>query len=507
MTISISRYVDITSGVGGDGGVPRREFGLRQFTQNPLVPAGAVVSFTQLADVQKFFGTAADEYKAAEKYFGFVSKQISSPKRMSVVRWHPAAVAPAVYGSPILTGVGAFAAITAGTLAISVTGAEPVEITAIDFSSAVTMADVATVLQTKIRAASLPQLATATVLYETNQGALILTGAVATPGDTLTFEDSGADDVGVITGWRTGLQISQIGAAGATAAETVANSANEDDNFGSFEFTGSVVPTALNDIKAIAAWNHAQNVKFIYCVAVSAAVGASYSQELIGYSGTALTLRAANDDGSDHPEQIPAEILGATNFNRTAASQNYMFYQFSNRLFAVDSNTAADTWDALRVNYIGRTQTGGQKLAFYQKGYLMGGSTAPIDMAVYTGEMWLKDAFVSTIMGGFLALPSMPANAEGRITLLSLMQDPIDQALSNGVISVGKELDAAQRAYVSQVTGNADAWRQVESKGYWIDAAIVKSVENGVTTYTAEYILVYGKNDQIRKVTGSNILI
>ena len=507
MTISITRYVDITSGVGGEAGVPRREFGLRQFTQNPLVPAGAVVSFTQLTDVQKYFGTAADEYKAAEKYFGFVSKQITSPKRMSVVRWHPAAVAPAVYGSPISVGASAFAAITTGTLAISVSGAEPAEITAIDFSTALTMADVATILQTKIRTSALPQLATATVLYETNRGVLILTGAVATPGDTLTFENSGADDLGAMTGWLTGLQVNQTGAAGVTAQEAVANSADEDDNFGSFEFTGTVIPTTLPAIVAIAAWNHAQNVKFIYCLAVSGAIGASYSAALIGYSGTALTLLAANDDGSDHPEQIPAEILGATNFNRPAASQNYMFYQFSNRLFAVDSNSAADIWDPLRVNYIGRTQTGGQKLAFYQKGYLMGGSTAPIDMAVYTGEMWLKDAFVSTIMGGFLALPSMPANAEGRITLLSLMQDPIDQALTNGVISVGKEFDATQRAYITQVTGSSDAWRQVQSKGYWIDAAVVKTVENGVTTYTAEYVLVYGKNDQIRKVTGSDILI
>src|SRR5213075_1467220 len=184
MTISIERYVDITSGVGGAAAVPRRDLILRQITQNTLVPAGTVVSFTQLSDVATFFGTAADEYKVAEKYFGFVSKQITSPQRMSVIRWHAVAVAPAIYGSPIVGGVAPFAAITAGTLEFSISGVAA-NITGIDLSTALTFADVASLLQTEIRANVAPQLATCTVQYETNRGIFVITGAVATPGETL----------------------------------------------------------------------------------------------------------------------------------------------------------------------------------------------------------------------------------------------------------------------------------------------------------------------------------
>lgn len=507
MSISITRYVDITSGQGGQAGVPRRSFGLRQFTQNALVPAGAVVEFTSLVDVQRYFGTAADEYIVAQKYFGFVSKQISSPSRMSVVRWTEEDVAPAVYGSPIAVGPAAFAAITAGTLAVSVSGGAAEQFAAIDLSAAATFADVAAALQTELRTSVKPELATCLVQYDSNRGVLILTGGVPTGvGDTIEFVSSGVADLAPMAGWLTGLQVNAPGTAAHTGAEEVALSAEEDDNFGAFAFTGQVVPTTVDDIKAIAAWNHAQNVKFVYCVAVKSTNAAAVSAAVLGLSGCALSL-VPSDDATDHAETIPAEILGATDYNRPAASQNYMYYRFGNRVPTVTTNPGANTFDALRVNYMGRTQQAGQKISFYQTGFLCGDETAPTDMAVYGGEMWMKDSFTSVILGGFLALPGIPANSEGRITLLGLMQGPIDDGLANGVISVGKEFDDTEKAYIGQVTNNSTAWRQVQDKGYWIDANIVKVVENNITTYVAKYVLVYGKNDQIRKVVGSNVLI
>lgn len=506
MSISITRYVDITSGVGGQAGVQRRSLGLRQFTQNALVPAGTVVEFTDLSDVRQYFGTASDEYAVAKKYFGFVSKQITSPNRMSVVRWTEAETAPAVYGSPLTTGASAFASISAGTLDVSVSGAPVEHFTGIDLSSITTFTDLAAALQTKLRTSTNPQFVDCVVQYDPNRSVLILTGGEPSVGDTLTFVASGPADLSVKLGWLTGLQVNAPGAAAHTAEEEVSFSAEEDDNFGAFAFTGQVLPDTVPEIQGIAAWNHAQNVKFIYCVGVKSAVAAAVSTAVIGLSGCALSLIPDND-ASDHAETIPAEILGATDFNRPAASQNYMYYQFGNRTPTVTSNPSADTFDALRVNYMGRTQQGGQKIAFYQTGNLCGDGTAPTDMAVYAGEIWLKDAITATVLGGFLALPSIPANQDGRVTLLGLLQGPIDEGLANGVISVGKDFDNTQKAYIGQITGNSTAWRQVQDKGYWVDAAIVKVVENDVTKYVARYTLVYGKNDQIRKVIGSNVLI
>lgn len=503
MTISIKRYVNIASGVGGQSAVPRRSFMLRQFSQNALIPAGAVVTFSQLSDVALYFGTAVDEYKVAEKYFGFVSKGITRPDYMSVAGWNAAALAPAVFGSAPAS-LTALKLIVAGTLAISVSGVTS-NITALNFGAAVTLADIASTLQTRIRADANPMLTTATVTYESNRGVFILRGATATPGATLSMITGGGADASASVGWSTGLQIEAAGVAAQTPDVAFQNSAAADDNFGSFVFSGAVLPTDPQHI-TVAAANHALNNKFIYCVPATSANVATLAPSLIGYSGTALTVCPVGST-TDHAETVPAEILAAIKWERPGASQNFMYYRFGNRTFTADTDAVATSYDNLRANYIGRTQTAGQKISFFQTGFLMGDATAATDMAVYVGEMWLKDALSSEILGGFLALPSMPANNDGRITLLSLMQGPLDQALINGVVSVGKNLDNTQKAYITQVTASPDAWRQIESKGYWVDAVVRSEVVAGTTRYYADYILVYGKNDQLRRVTGSDILI
>lgn len=504
MTISITRYVNITSGVGGQAGVPRRNFMLRQFTQNALIPAGAVVTFSNLADVRKYFGSAADEYKVAEKYFGFVSKTISSPDAMSIAGWNSVDLAPAVYGGAPLP-LSAIKQVTAGTMTIKVSGVDAL-ITGLNFAAAANMAAVAGILQTAIRLNADPQLTTATVTYESNRGVFILHGAVAGAGSSLAIVATVlSTDTGVLVGWATGEQIEAEGTDAQEPVDAFLNSQSSDDNFGSFVFSGAAVPTAEQN-EAVSAANHTLNNKFIFALAVTAADAVAVSEALLGYSGTALTL-VPTGATADHAETVPSEILAAINWDRPGASQNFMYYRFGNRVPTVNDNPGADKYDALRVNYVGQTQTAGQKIAFYQTGFLMGDETTAVDMAVYTGEMWLKDSITSGILGGFLALPTMPANSDGRITVLSLMQGPLDQALVNGVISVGKTLDNTQKAYITQITGSPDAWRQVESKGYWVDAFIRSEVKNNVTVYSADYILVYGKNDQLRKVTGSDVLI
>lgn len=503
MSISITRYVDIVSGVGAGAGVAQRSLILRVFTQSSLIPAGAVTTFTELDDVATYFGTVADEYKIAQKYFGFVSKSVTTPQALSFARWNPTDIAPAIYGDTSTKSLSAFNAVSSGNLALVVDGVS-VPVSGIDLSAALTLAAVATALQTAIQATANPQLVSATVAFDTNNDRFILTGTVLGTG-LITCGTAVTNDLGALVGWSTAGATAAPGTAAQTAVETVSDSADNDDNFGSFVFGGSVLPVDA-DIVNVAQWNHGQNNKFMFCVPVTATNASTQAAATVGFSGTALTLAPVL---AEHAETIPAEILAATDYTRPGASANYMFYQFANRAASVTANSDADTYDSLRVNYVGQTQSAGQKIAFYQRGYLQGGPTAALDMAVYAGEEWLKASLSANILSMFLNVPNLPANEQGRAQLLAVMQQSIDQAVENGVFAPGKQLTAQQKAYVSQVTGNAAAWLQVQAKGYWVDAQIQSYVNsnNGLTEFKAVYILVYGKNDQIRKVEGSDILI
>jgi hypothetical protein len=199
-------------------------------------------------------------------------------------------------------------------------------------------------------------------------------------------------------------------------------------------------------------------------------------------------------------------IFAATDYAKTNAVQNYMFQQF-NLTPSVSSDSVANTLDANRINYYGNTQNAGQQISFYQRGTLMGPATSPTDMGVFANEIWLKDAAGVAIMNLLLGTSQVPANKFGQSMVLTTLQSVINQAVNNGTISVGKALTAQQKLYITQITGDDLAWQQVQNIGYWINCEIVPYQNNDVTEYKAVYTLIYSKNDVIRKVDGSHILI
>lgn len=207
------------------------------------------------------------------------------------------------------------------------------------------------------------------------------------------------------------------------------------------------------------------------------------------------------------PEQIPMMVLAATDYSLVNSAQNYMFQgPFAGLFPLVTTDNDADFYDALSVNYYGSTQQSGQIINFYQRGVLLGTATSPLDMTTYTNEMWLKDAITVEILNLFVGVSQVPANEQGRSLLLTSIQDPINDALANGTISVNKTLTTIQKQFISSVTNDPEAWYQVQNIGYWVDCQIVPSSGSPVI-YTAAFTLVYSKDDVIRFVSGRDILI
>jgi hypothetical protein len=139
---------------------------------------------------------------------------------------------------------------------------------------------------------------------------------------------------------------------------------------------------------------------------------------------------------------------------------------------------------------------------------MMGLSTDAVDMNTYANEQWLKDAAGSAIMSLLLSMPKVSANEKGRAQLLTVIQSVIDTALFNGTIAIGKTLNTIQKLYIGSITGDDLAWHQVQAIGYWVDCVLESYVTvDGRTEWKASYTLMYGKDDVVRSVDGSHILI
>lgn len=509
MSIRFSKYINITSGVIAQGGVPDRSLCGRLFTDNNLVPPQTVITFTTLTDVGNYFGTTSAEYLRAAVYFGFVSKQIKSASQIEFARWVDVAVAPMIFGTTAAKLLATFNAITAGGFTISL-GGVPLALTGINLSAAANLAAVATTIQTAIRTGTGINFTGATVTYDALTNRFNFVGG-ATGAAAITVTD-GAQGVAAALGWvpqlSSGTFTTATGAiwANGAAIENPDASFNTSvatlDNFGSFSFIPALT---LSQATAIANASNAFNETYLFCLPIAAANAATWFAAMGAIGGVAPTLSPI---ATEYPELDPMMILAATDYNSRNAAQNYMYQVFSNQTPSVTDNASSDAYDAQNINYYGQTMKNGRAINFYQRGVMWGGQTDAKDIGIYANEIWLKAAMGGALMNVLLALTQLPANADGRGFLMANSQPVINLALRNGTISVGKPLNATQQTAISMATGDSKAWYQVQNTGFWIDWVIEPFTDtDGATRYRARYTLVYSKDDVIRTIIGTHALV
>lgn len=497
MAISFSRYVDITSGVGAGSSVRQRDLILRLFTTNELVPTGTVMEFSNASDVSDYFGSTSQEALRATFYFGFISKTVSRPQSIAFARWINVDVGAMIFGSEAATALTDYQAITAGGFTITLEGVDGV-VTGLDLSGAASLTDVATTLQTDIRAVG-GTFSAVEVTYNATASRFEFDSG-NTGEESISVTDGAQDPLSII-GWGATATFS-MGAGAETPVESVTDLTEVTNNYGSFIFMATLT---LEQHVAIASWNQAQNVMFQYHVATTAANAATWAAALDDYAGTGVTLLSAQ--ANDYVEMLPSMVLASTNYSNRASVQNYMFQQYSPIPSSVTTNANADLYDGLRVNYYGQTQTAGQQIAFYQRGVLGGGATAPVDMNTYANEQWMKDRAGSLIMGLLLG-QRVSANASGRTAVLANVRTVIDEGLNNGTISVGKPLTQNQILFITEQTGDENAFHQVINAGYWNDARIDSDTDtNGIVSFKVVYQIIYSKDDVVRLVEGTHTLI
>lgn len=577
MAISITRYVNIVSSVGAGTTVPRRNLKGRIYTQSELVPTNSFLTFTNAADVGAWFGTSSAQYSRALYYFGWVSKNGNIPSQMDFARWNQVDTAPEIFGNTkgfvtssssfVPQNAALYTGISAGSLGLTV-GSSIFNLSGMNFTSIVTLADVALVVARAIQAEGsftlpgttdattlvtmasttglsvgmsveavdiaqgttiisitpnvsivLSQAATgshssetitfnsallglATVTYDSVRGSFQFVGGATGPAVISATDGTGGTPIGNLLGWVQGpFLIYSDGALAQSAVQAFVASASFDNNFGSFLYMDTLADT---DVIDIATQNQIYNVMFMFLLAVVDETAANTAVGNISdFSGTGITLAPLS---TEYPEQFPMMILAATDYTATNSVQNYMF-QVSALTPSVMDDATANIYDAIKVNYYGVTQTAGTLLAFYQRGGMMGLTSAPTTMNVYANEIWLKDAMQAALMTLLLSQARIPANDQGQSQILAVLQSIIEEATDNGTISANKTLTPSQIAFITSTTGDNTAWYQVQTIGYWVNCVIVPYTVGPDTFYKAEYTLIYSKDDVINLITGQQVLI
>jgi len=515
MGISFQNYVDITSGVIAGNTVSARDLIIRVFTDNPLVPTNSFAEFDNAADVGTYFGLNSIEYARAAFNFSFVSKLVTTPQKISFAAWSPNGQAGMIYGDPTATGnLAALQAVTAGTLNLTL-GATTATVTGIDFAAAGNLAAVAAALQVAIRAAepSVADWSGATVVYNAllPQGAaFVITGGVV--GGAIAVANGMGTCAGVL-GLLGGNTVVSQGVTAQTPDVAIAASVSASNNFSSYLFmhaNGTAFGSDnIAEITELAAWQATQNISFKFLLAVApngaSPIAASVVSPLvIGVAGVEMTIAQL---AAEFPEMVPGMIMAATDYTRANASQSYMYQQVAGLTPSVTNDADRTTYNALRVNYYGQTQDNGQTLAFYQQGVTCGPSSSPTDMNAYSNEIWLKAFAGSSFIAFLLNVPEVPTNAQGRGLLLAVLRQIVIAAVNNGTISTGNTFTQAQQLAVTTITGAPNAWQQVQASGYWYDVTFSSNVVDGITIWQANYILVYAKKNDIRKIVGTHALV
>lgn len=503
MPISISKYVNISSQVATGAPVTGRSLIGRLFTDNPLIPPGGIIEKRSLSEVGDYFGTTSEEYARAVFYFGWSSKTQKRAQLISFSRWVDSAVAPMIFGGPITASLSSFQAITTGAFALTIGGVTN-QISGLNFSGAANFAAIATLIEDVIQTKTGTMWTAATVAYSSTTPGFNFVGGQQVAGTISVAAPSSGTDVSALIGWLAGTSwpdgpIFSSGSLVETITATLTNSVSTSNNFGSFLF----IPVLTSDqIIEAAEWNLAQNFSFIYTIPVSSSNASTLSAALDEIGGSVLTLAPLS---TEYPEQIPMQIFAATDYTALNAVQNYEF-QTANVTPSVTNDTDSDSYDGEFVNYYGATQEAGRLLAFYQQGVMTGFNveTNARDINVYANEIWLKDTATVALMNLLLAVNRVSANSTGRAQVMTILQSVVNQALLNGTISVGGLINETQKVYIQELTGSDTAWRQIQNIGYYLNVQILQT---GPSTYVANYLLVYKKDDVIRQIDGVHDLI
>lgn len=452
MTIPASAIVNVIPGVVTAGGAALDLNGV-MLTNNTRVPIGSVLPFSNATDVATFFGPNTTEAAQATIYFAGYINGTLLPARLYFVQYvSTTPVAAYLRGTSLAALTLTQLQAISGTLTVTIDGAAKTG--SPNLSAATSFSNAATIIATALSISS-PQ----TVTYDSVSSAFVVTSGTTGPSSTITLgTGSAAAPLGLAAG-----TLSQ-GAAVSTPSAAMYAITAVTQNFATFM---TLFEPNLNDKLAFAAWEAAQNNRFMY-VAWDTDTNAS-----VANNTTALgpVLAATNTGGvfpiSGDPAQATAlgvslaslllpvasftmGAVASTDFGRLNGRITLDAKSQASLVATVTNQTTYANLLANGYNVYGAFGTANAGFTFLNPGSISG---AFLWADAYTDQIWLNSNFQLALMTLLVNTPSIPYNTIGYGLIRAALLDPITAAINFGAIRIGITLSALQAAEVNNAAG------------------------------------------------------
>lgn len=442
--LPLSRIVDVSISTSPQA-IQRVGFGVLNIV---TAESGGVTRFERYRTYSSIDSVAGDwdsdteAYKSAQTYFS----QQPSPSEVMISTRYPTAQSALLQGGVVTTdSLPDFQAISDGSFKVAINGVNQ-EVTGLDFTSAVDLTGVATVIDTGLSAFS------AGCIYDDENLVFQITTDATGDGATLSYlgtATSGTDISELLQ-----MQNAEQGAliADGLDAETITASLNaiEDkagNDYYGFQFTKEVRDdveiNGEDAVIAAASWAEAR-VKIFFNTTndlntLNAAVTSDIASKLqsASYRRTITTY-------SSYPSQYPsASVAGrafTVNFDVPNSTITLMFKQLPSITSEDLTFSQAETLDAKACNYL--TVTGG--VIFYQTGQMASG--------VFLDEVHGIDALESDIQVDvanllYQSTTKIPYTNGGVQQIISVIRKVLDRYVLNGLLAAGYTTDAFGNDY------------------------------------------------------------
>lgn len=477
-TIPASQIVQVNPSVLGVGGSAVDMIGL-MLTTSSRPPIGSVLSFPDAESVSDYFGGGSAEAAAATIYFNGFTGAPKRPAALRMAQYPSSAVAAYLRGGDISqVPLSAIQAIS-GQMLITVNGT--LCTLSVDLSSATSLSNAASLLQTLLQAGGNPD---STCVYDSVSGAFVITSPTTGALSTITFASGSGDaDTVLKLTEATGAVLSQ--GADAAVPSTFMNALVIVDatwaNFMTIFDPDSAPDTNTNKL-LFAAWTAAQDDRFGYVcwdddsgptASVPDTGSMGYQLEANNSSGICLIWSLSNE--------IAAFILGAAasiDFEQANGRITFAFKEQSGldadvSTAIVATNLGGSPQSADRgngYNFYGAYGAANTNFVWFQRGFVTG-RFAWFDS--YVNQMWLNRTFQLALLTLLQNMFSIPFNRAGYALVENAMADVIQAGLSFGAYAPG-EISQSQKAAVNAAAGLsiADA---LQVQGYYLQVAPASS--------------------------------